>query len=150
MDATADPARIGIQHFDLESGGTGHQLAAQRQAADLRHQIAAEGVDRFGGVADVEGDADCGGDVSEARPRVGDERAVKLADDGGQFVFVVLVGDVADDLLDDVLHRNETVGAAVFVHHQRQVNARRLHLLQQVERRHRRRHKQHLAHDLGR
>ena len=79
MDADLlDPARIGIQHLDLESGGPGHQLAAQRQAADLRHQIAAERVDLLGGVADVERDADRGGDVVEARARIGDERAVEL------------------------------------------------------------------------
>ena len=101
-------------------------------------------------VADVELDADGLGHVVERGARVGDERSVVLAHHRGQFVLVVLVGDVADDLLDDVLHRNQAVGAAVFVDHQREMDARRLHLLQQVERRHRRRHEQHLAHDLGR
>ena len=75
------PARVGIQHLDLESGRAGHQLAAQRQAADLRHQIAAEGIDSLGSVADVEGDADRGGDVTEAGPRVGDKRTVELGHD---------------------------------------------------------------------
>ena len=151
MDAhLLDPARIGVQHFDLESGGPGNDLAAQRQASDLRHQIAGERVDLFRRIADVECDADRRGDVAETRASIGDERSVELTDHGGQFVLVMLVGDVADNLLDDVLHRNEAVGAAVFVHHQRQMDAGGLHLLEQVERRHRRRHEQHLAHDPGR
>ena len=145
-----DAAWIGVQHLDLESRGTGHQLTAQGQPPDLAHDVAAEGVDLFGRVADVEGDADRGGDIVEARSRIGHERTVELAHHGGQFVLVVLVGDVADDLLDDILHRDEPVGAAVFVDHQRQVDAGRLHLFQEVERRHRRRHEQHLACDLRR
>ena len=76
--------------------------------------------------------------------------AVRLAHDRRQFGFVVLVGDFADDLLDDVLDRSEAVGAAVFVHHQRQMDARGLHARQQVDRPHRRRHEQDFAHDLGR
>ena len=62
----------------------------------------------------------------------------------------MLVLDLADDLLDDVLDRDEAVGAAIFVDHQRQMDARRLHAREQVDRRHRRRHEQDLAHDLGR
>ena len=99
------------------SGGPGNDLAAQRQASDLRHQIAGERVDLFGRIADVECDADGGGDVVETRASIGDERSVELTDHGGQFVLVMLVSDVANNLLDDVLHRNEAVGAAVFVHH---------------------------------
>ena len=40
-----DPAGIGIQHFDLEALGAGHQFAAKRKPADLRHEIAADGID---------------------------------------------------------------------------------------------------------
>ena len=63
--------------------------------------------------------------------------------------LVVLVLDVADDDLDDVLDRDQAVGAAIFVDHQGQVRARRLHLDEQVDRRHRGRHEQHRAQDLG-
>ena len=62
--------------------------------------------------------------------------------DGVQFRrlgLVVLVLDVADDRLDHVLDRNEPVGAAVFVDHQRHMGARRLHAEQEIERGHRRR-----------
>ena len=89
-------------------------------------------------------------DVLEAGARVGDEGAVRLAHDRRHCVLVVLVGDLADDLLDDVLDRDEAVGAAIFVDHQRQMDARRLHARQQIDRPHRGRHEQDFAHDLGR
>ena len=64
--------------------------------------------------------------------------------------LVVLVGDVADDELDQILDRNETVGAAIFVDDERKVDAGGLHLGQQIERRHRRRRVERLADDLRR
>ena len=54
----------------------------------------------------------------------------------------MLVGDVAHDLLDDVLDRDQAVGAAIFVDHQRQMGVGGLHLEQQIQRPHRRRHEQ--------
>ena len=45
---------------------------------------------------------------------------------------VVLVGDLADDLLEDVLDRDQAGGAAVLVDDDRDVGALCLHLAQQV------------------
>ena len=70
-------------------------------------------------------------------------------DDVRRLGLVVLVLDVADDLLDQVLDGDEAVGAAVLVDDQRHVDARRLHADQQVHRRHRRRHVEHRPADLG-
>jgi hypothetical protein len=81
---------------------------------------------------------------------VGDIRTVRLPNDGGALVFVVFVGDFADDLLDDVLHRYDAVGAAIFVDHKREMNAARLHAREQIHRTHGRRHEQNLTRDLGR
>ena len=61
-------------------------------------------------------------------------------------MFVV---DLADDLFDDVLDRYQSVGAAIFIHDQREMNARGLHLRQQVDRPHRRRNVKQLADDVG-
>ncbi|GMA20065.1 hypothetical protein GCM10025862_20860 [Arsenicicoccus piscis] len=47
-------------------------------------------------------------------------------------LLVVLVVDLADDLLDDVLHRDQARGAAVLVHDDREVGLVLLHLAQQV------------------
>ncbi len=49
-----------------------------------------------------------------------------------RFLVVVLVLDVADHHLEDVLERDETVGAAVFVDHQRHLDVARLHPLHQL------------------
>ena len=142
--------RIGIEHLDLELARTRHHLAARRKPPDPRHDVAGERVDFARHFADVEFGPDGRDDVLERRARIGEERAVGLAHHGGRFVVVVLVLDVADDLLDDVLDRRDAVGAAILVDHQRQMDARRLHLGEQVDRRHRGRHEQHLADDLGR
>ena len=71
--------------------------------------------------------ADRGAHITEAEADR-QERAVTLARDRRNFRLVVLVGDVADDQLDQILDRDETVATAIFVDNQRQVNARRLHL----------------------
>ena len=59
------------------------------------------------------------------------QRAVGQAFDAG-LVDVVLVGDLADDLLEQVLHRDETGGAAVLVDDDRHVELLGLHLAQQL------------------
>ena len=61
----------------------------------------------------------------------------------------MLVGDVADDLLDDVLDRNQPVGAAIFVDHQRQMGVRGLHLQQQFQHGHGGRREQDIVLDPG-
>ena len=61
----------------------------------------------------------------------------------------MLVVDLADDLFDDILDRYQAVGAAIFVDHQRQMDARGLHLRQQIDRPHRGRHIKQFADDAG-
>ncbi len=75
------------------------------------------------------------------------ERAVGTFSDHRRLDIVVFVGDVAGDRFDEVLDRYQTVDAAVFVHHQRQMDALRPHLQQQVQHRKLRRHQQRLAQD---
>ena len=60
---------------------------------------------------------------------------------------VVLVLDLADDLLDQILDGDEPVDAAELVDDERQMLARQAHLQQQVEHPHGGRHEQHLAQD---
>ena len=58
------------------------------------------------------------------RARVGDDAAVGARDDLGPVGVVVLVLDLADDLLDHVLDGDEPVDAAELVDDQRHVDAR--------------------------
>src|SRR5918994_2814406 len=46
-----DAPRIGIEHLDLEIARAGNDFAADRQAAEMGHEIAAEGFDFFAGLA---------------------------------------------------------------------------------------------------
>ena len=145
-----DPARIGVEHFEFEVAGAGDDFAADRHAAGGGGQQAADRVDVLGVGERREIDAERLGDVLEARARFDDEGAVAGGGDLRPVGLVVLVLDVADDRLDHVLDRDEAVGAAVFVDHQRHMRVRGLHLHQQVERRHRRRREQHRAQDARR
>ena len=102
-------------------------------------EIAAERVDFLRHFADIELFADRRAHLVEAGAPIGQERAVVLPRHGGAFLLVVLVGDIADDQLDQILHRDQSVAAAIFVDDEREMNAGRLHLGQEIERRHRRR-----------
>ena len=59
----------------------------------------------------------------------------------------MLVGDVADDGLDQVLDRHQPVDAAIFVDHQGEMDAAQTHLQQQVQHRGLRRDHQRLPQD---
>ena len=137
-----DPARVGIEHLEFEQPGAGNDFTAYRQSAGARHQIAANGIDFLGGIADVEIIAD------SRQPRLRSWHARRrrtsrqVAAPRPAFVFIVLVADLTHDLLDDVLDRRKPVGSTIFVDHERKMNSCRLHTRQQIDRPHRRRHKQ--------
>jgi hypothetical protein len=133
----------------IQWAGARHQLAAHRHAPDAGGDVAGERIHLIGDLADVEIRPDRGGDVLELGAGIGQEGTVGLADHVRQDILVVLVLDLADDLLHDVLDRDDAVGAAIFVDHEREMDAARLHPRQQVHCRHRRRHEQHLANELG-
>src|SRR3984885_16354800 len=51
-DAQAlDTSRVGIEHFDFVIAGAGNDFAAYRQAADMSHEIAAQGFNFLAGLA---------------------------------------------------------------------------------------------------
>ena len=144
-----DAPRVGVENLEFEQLRAGDDLAAQRQPSRKRHQIAAERIDILGGVAEVEVVTDDRHHILEFGARIGDVGAVRLAHHVGFGVLIVLVGDFADDLLDDILDRDNAVGAAIFVDHQRQMNLLGLHALQQIDDPRRWRHEQNFTHDLG-
>ena len=78
--------------------------------------------------------AGLGPEIVQIHARIGDE-SVTIGFDGGG-ILVMLVGDIAHDFLDNVFDRNQPVGTAIFVDHQRQMGMGGLHLEQQVQRPH--------------
>ncbi len=62
------------------------------------------------------------------------------------FVFIVLILDIADDLLEQIFHRHQPVRAAIFIDDNGDVASGMAHAHQQIDNSHRRRHEQHLAH----
>ncbi len=112
-------------------------------------QQAAERVDLLGLLAHGEGRIDLLRHLLQPGAGVGDVAAVGLPGDQRHLLVVVLVLDVADDLLDEILHRDDAVGAAIFVDDQREMDAARLHAGQQLDGRHGGRHEQQAADQLG-
>ena len=78
-------------------------------------------------------------------PGIGDDAAVWPLDQHRRGIDIMLVLDLADDLLDQILDRHQPVDAAEFVDHHRDVGAGLPHLHEQIKDRHRRRNEQHLA-----
>jgi hypothetical protein len=86
--------------------------------------------------------------VLDRRARVGDEAVTRILADQRLLGHIMLVVYLADDLLDQILDRDETVGAAIFIHDKGEMKPRQLHAEQQIEHRHGRRHVEDLADDV--
>jgi len=105
-----DPATLHADDVDAPAGHP-HDVSDDGYATQARHDEAAHGlVGRPVGHVCVEGVAHLVGAPEPGhRPRAVDELTASLA------AAVVLVGDLADDLLDDVLERDDARRAAVLV-----------------------------------
>ena len=138
-----DPARVGVEHMELEARNGMDDLAAGRHPAERVEDHAADRVDRFAMLAGAKRIADHLGHFVDLGLAVDHEHAIAGVGDQRLVLIVMLVLDIADHHLDDVLQRDQPVGAAIFVDDQRHLRARRLHARHQVGSQHRRRHEQH-------
>src|SRR4029079_2512638 len=104
-DATA----LGLEHLDVETVEI-ELLPDHGHAAELRQQVAADRAEALARDVDAQPAVQLGdGDLPAEH-----EHAVPLVLDG-LGLDVVLVPDLADDLLEQILNRNQAPGAAVFV-----------------------------------
>ena len=105
---------------DLEAEAVeGEGLAGAGDRLGLVDDEAGDGVGLLVGERPVEGAVE----VADGDAALDLDRAVGLAGDAGGLLDVVLVGDVADDLLDDVLERDEALERAVLVDDEGEVGA---------------------------
>ncbi len=118
-------------------------LAAQRNPSGQHEDQAAQGVDLV--VLVVAGQPQPGLGLDLVQRRAGLDQPLRRL-----FLYphpalglVMLVFDLADDLFDQVLDRDQAVDAAIFVYDQRHMGPLLLHLLQQHPDGHRGRHVQH-------
>ena len=114
-----------------------HQLAARRNPAGEADHQAAEGIHLLGQLAVGEPGPGHRLEVVEVHPGLHEVDPGRLHGPERALDLVVLVGDVADDLLEQVLDGDEPIDAAVLVDDERHVDASGLHLLQQHPDRHR-------------
>ena len=145
------PTRVGVEHFEFERS---RALAPVRRAPERGRPA----VTRYPPSVSTSLTAS---PTSKPVPttvdhflklgaRIGEKEPSDCRTMLGDAVFVVLILDVADDFLHDVLDRDDAVGAAIFVDHEREMDARGLHLGEEVDGGHRRRHKQDRPHDAWR
>src|SRR5579884_1659429 len=103
-------------------------LALARQPSEQADDIAADRLELFVRERDPERRVH----VFDVRARLDDGLGVADPADGLFFTFVVLVPDLADDLLQEIFHRHEPRRAAVLVDHDRERILAALHLAQQL------------------
>ena len=117
----------------------GDHLALHRHPAGQHEDQPAQRVDLvlfFVGKAQ----ADHGLDILQRGAGLNQPLAGLFLDGDAALDLVMLVLDLADDLLDQVLDGDQPIHAAIFVDHHRHMDALLLHLLQQNADRHRGRH----------
>src|SRR5579885_2356230 len=110
-----DPVRIGIEHLELDAAGMGDHLAALRHAPGKREDEAAQRIDILEPVAGAQRRRELLFDALDRHPRVGDDAAVRPLAERRRCIGVVLVLDLADDLLDQILDGDQPVDAAELV-----------------------------------
>ena len=121
-----DPPALGVEHLDAQAVEL-EALADRRDAADVRQQIAADGLEPFALDLDVQPLRD----LVDVHLAAEDEAAVAFVDDRLR-LDVVLVADLADDLLEQILDGDQPGGPAVFVDDDRALRLLALKLLQQL------------------
>src|SRR4051812_48858884 len=114
------PAAIHLHHLE-GVGADRHAIARARQPPELTEDVAADG----GVIRIVEGGVVLGVELGdrhrpvEARGAVGGARPV---------LPIVLVEDGADDLFEQILHRDQAGGTAVLVEHHGEMGLESLHV----------------------
>jgi len=117
-----DAAAVHFRHRDPVAGDL-DRVARRRQFAERREHVARDGL--VGSLRQP--DRGLLGELVQVEQAVHLDFALRQLG-GGRLARVVLVPDVADELLDQVLEGDDARGAAVLVDHDRQVDALAAHL----------------------
>ena len=148
MNADAfDPPRIRLQDFKFQAAVVLDDFAARRNAARHFENQPAQRIRFVLFLVREEINAEQLVNGGNLHAGVGHIDVVVLALDQLLVIRVVLIGNVADNFLNQVFNRNEPVTAAILVNDDGHVNVAGLHLEQQVGGRHGGGHKKHFAVD---
>src|SRR5437763_291923 len=96
-----DASRIGVEHLKLDPVGMSDDLAALRHAPRQRENQPAQRIDRLLVAGRTQAGAMLLLDRIDRDARIGDDAAVGPLDQDRRRIDIVLVLDLADDLLDD-------------------------------------------------
>ena len=141
----ADAARICFQHMEFITRYSLHHFAANRNTAENREDQPADCIDILTMLANDESGTDLFRNLIKIGPGIGNEYTFRLFDDH-HFIIVMLVFNVADNHLDDIFQRNQTIGSAIFINDKGNLDALRLHPAHQIIGKHRWRHEQDRPH----
>lgn len=145
LDADAlHAAGVCINDFNIEPGWMRQNFAALRQARGERDRKARSCVELILVIGNGQALAEFFFQFADRRAAVRLERAIGALDHKRR-LDVVFVINGADNLFDEVFHRDETVGAAVFIDNKCKVNAARLHAQEKPRQRHRLRHEENFS-----
>jgi hypothetical protein len=107
------PPRVGLEDLEFEAAVVATQLTTDRTATEHGEDETAERVGILLAPGRQKAAVDQGFHLLDRGAGIGNEHAVaSLAELG--FRIVMLVGDVADDLLDEILDADQTVSPAIF------------------------------------
>ena len=123
-----DAARVRLEHLELDAGRVADDLAARRHTIEQGKDQPAQGVHVLPPFLIQKLQAEPALQLLDLDPGIGLEHAVANVGDLRRHDLVVLVLDLADDLLDEILDRGQAVGATVLVDHDRHVHAGVAHL----------------------
>src|SRR5262249_29155412 len=107
-----DPPRIRVDHLEHDAGRMRDRLAAGRDIAGQREHEAAQRVDVLFALLFRQHRSDPLLELLDGGARIGDEAAVRPGQHLRPGIDVMFVVDLADDFLDDVLDRRQSVDAA--------------------------------------
>src|SRR3546814_5447638 len=110
-----DPPGVAVRHLKSPAARMFHDLALLRHAAGEQEGEAAQGVDILLDIAEPR--VDRLGDFVEFGAGVGVPDAVLHRDQHAGGFLVMLVLDLADDLLDHIFNSDDTLGAPKLIHH---------------------------------
>src|SRR5213078_5191102 len=110
-----DTSRIGVEYLELDAVGMSDDLAALRHTPRQGENQPTQRIDRVFLARRTQPSSMLLLDRIDRDARIGDDASVGPHDQNRRRVDIVLVLDLADDLLDDVLDRHKPIDAAEFV-----------------------------------
>jgi hypothetical protein len=122
--------RVGLQDLKFETGWVAYDFAPLGQAPKQGDHKAAERIHLLIFFRGLQIDSSLLAKILQIHSRIGFPPTIRKRAQLRSLSHVMFIVNVTYDLFDEIFNRDESVSAAVFIDHQRQVHVTRLHLEQ--------------------